>query len=99
MQWGEYVSLGKIEAVYRTSPLVDNICVYGDSTKTFLVALVVPNEANLFKFVEESLNRTENSLEKCCIKRDVTELMNNEMTNFGKQSGLIVMNKFNEDII
>ena len=27
LQYGEYVSLGKVESVLKTCPLVDNICV------------------------------------------------------------------------
>ena len=30
LQLGEYVSLGKVEALLKTHPLVENICVYGD---------------------------------------------------------------------
>lgn len=47
LQAGEYVSLGKVEAELKTCAVVDNICVYGDSSKQFTVALVVPNPKNL----------------------------------------------------
>lgn len=49
LQAGEYVSLGKIEAELKTCPVIENICVYGDSSKQFTVALVVPNP----KYLEE----------------------------------------------
>ena len=42
LQAGEYVSLGKVESELKTCPVVENICVYGDSTKQYTVALVVP---------------------------------------------------------
>jgi long-chain acyl-CoA synthetase len=47
LQAGEYVSLGKVEAEIKTSPLVENICVYAESSKHFCVALVVANEKAL----------------------------------------------------
>lgn len=47
LQAGEYVSLGKVEAELKTCPIVENICVYCDSTKQFTVALVVPNQKHL----------------------------------------------------
>ncbi|XP_063838229.1 long-chain-fatty-acid--CoA ligase 4 isoform X3 [Ostrinia nubilalis] len=47
LQAGEYVSLGKVEAELKTCALVENICVYGDSTKTYTVALVVPHPQRL----------------------------------------------------
>lgn len=30
LQAGEYVSLGKVEAMLKSCPLVDNICVYAN---------------------------------------------------------------------
>lgn len=47
LQAGEYVSLGKVEAELKTCSIVENICVYGDPSKNFTVALVVPNPKHL----------------------------------------------------
>lgn len=47
LQAGEYVSLGKVEAELKTCSVVENICVYGDPSKLFTVALVVPNPKHL----------------------------------------------------
>lgn len=47
LQAGEYVSLGKVEAELKTCAVVENICVYGDPSKQFTVALVVPNPKHL----------------------------------------------------
>lgn len=47
LQAGEYVSLGKVEAELKTCSVVENICVYGESSKQFTVALVVPNQKHL----------------------------------------------------
>lgn len=47
LQAGEYVSLGKVEAELKTCAVVENICVYGDPSKNFTVALVVPNPKHL----------------------------------------------------
>ena len=41
LQLGEYVSLGKVESQLKTHPLVENICVYGDSYQVILES--VPN--------------------------------------------------------
>ena len=35
LQFGEYVSLGKVEAVLKTCPVVDNVCIYGESSKSY----------------------------------------------------------------
>ena len=33
---------GKVESQLKTHPLVENICVYGDSFKSHTVAIMVP---------------------------------------------------------
>jgi long-chain acyl-CoA synthetase len=42
---GEFVAPEKIETAYSTSPFVAQIFVYGHSLESFLVAVVVPDEA------------------------------------------------------
>ncbi|CAK9437607.1 uncharacterized protein LODBEIA_P19850 [Lodderomyces beijingensis] len=41
---GEYIALEKLESIYRSNPLVQNICVYADQSKVKPVAIVVPVE-------------------------------------------------------
>lgn len=43
LQFGEYVSLGKVEAVLKSCPIVENVCIYGEATKSYCVALLVPD--------------------------------------------------------
>jgi long-chain acyl-CoA synthetase len=47
LQFGEYVSLGHVESMLKLCPLIDNICLYADGSKTFTVCLVVPNQKHL----------------------------------------------------
>jgi len=47
---GEYVSLGKVEAVAKHSPFVDNSCVCADSFNSYCVILVVPAEKKLMEW-------------------------------------------------
>ncbi|KMT10007.1 hypothetical protein BVRB_5g122220 [Beta vulgaris subsp. vulgaris] len=51
---GEYVALEYIEKVYSISPIVEDIWVYGDSLKSMLVAVVVPNEDNTKKWADKN---------------------------------------------
>lgn len=52
LQAGEYVSLGKVESELKTCPFVENICVYGDPMKQYMVALVVPNQKHLAELAQ-----------------------------------------------
>lgn len=61
LQYGEYVSLGKIETELKTCPIVDNICVYGSSFHTYLVALVVPNRKVILQLAEQLGKSTKDS--------------------------------------
>jgi long-chain acyl-CoA synthetase len=46
---GEYIAVEYLECVYKSSLIVDNICVYGKSFENYPIALVVPNERELFE--------------------------------------------------
>lgn len=41
---GEFVTVSKLEAVFTTSPLVSQIYLYGNSSRPYLLAVVVPTE-------------------------------------------------------
>ncbi|XP_056313653.1 long-chain-fatty-acid--CoA ligase 4b [Danio aesculapii] len=54
LQAGEYVSLGKVEAAMKNSPLIDNICVYASSDQNYVISFVVPNQKNLTELAKKS---------------------------------------------
>jgi len=87
LQFGEYVSLGKVEAILKTCPLVDNICVYGHSTKSYVVAIVTPNEANLTR-AGEKYGKKEMSLEEMVEDKDLTGAVLRELVNHGRLANL-----------
>lgn len=47
---GEFVALSKLEAAYTSSPLVRQIFVYGNSERSFLLAVVVPTPEALERY-------------------------------------------------
>lgn len=58
-------ALGKVESELKTCPIVDNICVYGESSKHFVVALIVPNPEHLTNLAL-TLGILDTSLENLC---------------------------------
>jgi len=87
LQLGEYVSLGKVESQMKTSPLVDNICVYADSNKTHTVAMVVPDKNNLEKLVRDPSN-AEMPYEDLCRDPDAIDKVLKKLMEHGKRNGL-----------
>uniref|UniRef100_A0A672NMI0 long-chain-fatty-acid--CoA ligase n=1 Tax=Sinocyclocheilus grahami TaxID=75366 RepID=A0A672NMI0_SINGR len=57
LQAGEYVSLGKVEAVLKNCALVDNICAYANSEESYVIGFVVPNQKQLLALAERKCVR------------------------------------------
>lgn len=84
LQLGEYVSLGKVEAELKTCPVVENICVYGDSHKSYTVALVVPNQYYLEQIAND-LGITNKSLEELCDNPEIEKTVLQQLVEQAKK--------------
>jgi long-chain acyl-CoA synthetase len=51
---GEYIALEKLESVYRSSPVVGNICVYAAEDQYKPIAIIVPVEVALKKIAQDN---------------------------------------------
>ncbi|GIL73086.1 hypothetical protein Vretimale_4702 [Volvox reticuliferus] len=51
---GEYIAVEKVENVYKTCPMVEQVWVYGDSTQSCLVGVVVPAEKPLMSWAADN---------------------------------------------
>lgn len=84
LQAGEYVSLGKVESELKTCPVVENICVYGDSTKQYVVSLVVPNPKHL-EDIAERLDIRGVEFEDLCDNKKVEKAVLQELAEHGRK--------------
>jgi len=87
LQLGEYVSLGKVESQLKTHPLVENVCVYGDSWQSYVVALMVPVKSVLEKMAEE-LGKMEPDYDKLCKDPEIVSAVLKLFQTHGKKSNL-----------
>nr|XP_043620268.1 long chain acyl-CoA synthetase 1-like [Erigeron canadensis] len=55
---GEYVALEHLEKLYAITPIVEEIWVYGNSFKSSLVAVVVPNQEHALKWADRNGHKT-----------------------------------------
>ncbi|CEP63799.1 uncharacterized protein LALA0_S09e02762g [Lachancea lanzarotensis] len=86
---GEYIALEKLESVYRSNPLVQNICVYADDSKVKPVAIVVPNEAPLGKLaVEKGIVKDAGDVDQVLHDKKLRKAVLDELLKTGKSQGL-----------
>ncbi|XP_074608164.1 long-chain-fatty-acid--CoA ligase 1-like [Acropora palmata] len=83
---GEYIAPEKVETVYSQCPLVQQIFVYGDSKKSNLVAVVVPEPDNVKRWAEE--NYVQGDITSWCNDEEVKKVIFDEMTAEGKKERL-----------
>lgn len=72
LQAGEYVSLGKVEAILKNCPFIDNICAYANSDESYVIGFVVPNQKKLLALAEQHAIR--GSWEELCQNPAMEEL-------------------------
>ncbi|KAI9662824.1 MAG: long-chain fatty acid-CoA ligase [Bathelium mastoideum] len=84
---GEYVALEKLESTYRSSPIVANICVYADQSKSRPIAIIVPQETALKKFASENGVKGE-SLEGLVHDEKLNSAVLKDLQAAGKRAGL-----------
>ena len=70
----------------KTHPLVENICVYGDPYRSFIVALVVPSKQHI-EAIAHKLGKTI-SFEKLLEEKDVVNAVLKELTTHGTRGRL-----------
>ncbi|KAI9477781.1 MAG: hypothetical protein EXX96DRAFT_568171 [Benjaminiella poitrasii] len=86
---GEYIALEKLESVYKSSPFVENMCIYADSLYPKPVGLLVPVEATLRKFLsDEGIENEEEEWENVCTKPEARRAVLNAMQEQAKRGGL-----------
>jgi Long-chain acyl-CoA synthetases (AMP-forming) len=81
----DVVYSGKVEAELKTCPVIENICVYGDSRKDYTVALVVPNPSRL-KEIAEKLNLDSLTFQQLCTHPEIEKQVLVELQEHGKKS-------------
>lgn len=85
---GEFVTVSKLEAAFNTAPLVHQIYIYGNSARPYLLAVVVPTDADATKAeIAESLKTAARNadLQSYELPRDFLI----ETTPFSTENGLL----------
>ena len=97
---GEYIRPEYIENVYKMSPYIANVFVYGDSNTTFLVGIVVPD----FEVIEDwakqnGLGNIATDYKALCKNDKLINLIRLDMERVAKQEELIGFEKVKRFIL
>merc|ERR1719466_272581 len=87
LQFGEYVSLGKVEACLKGCPVVANVCIFGESSKSYVVATICPVKETLVD-IARKFGKEELSWEEMVEDKDLTGAVLREVINHGKGARL-----------
>lgn len=88
LQHGEYISLGKVEALLKNCAYVDNVCVYADSLKSSCVALISPSEKAIIDLAN-SIGIKSEDYEQICADPKIVKLVHTEIKTHAAQNGLV----------
>ena len=83
---GEYISPDRIQGVYAACPYINNIYVYGDSYQSYLVGIVVPEEAALRKYLKDSNIEIEGTFEELCKSEEIKKIILKELKKVDEHS-------------
>lgn len=86
LQQGEYIAPEKIENIYVKSKYVAQMFVYGDSLKSSLIGILVPEETEIFEWAEEK--KLSKDMEKLCQNTELNEIILKNINQTGKSTGL-----------
>ena len=84
---GEYIALEKLESLYRTAAVVNNICVYASPDHAKPIAIVEPVAAALSKIAAD-VGEKGASHDEICASAKVRAAVRTEMQKIGSQNGL-----------
>jgi len=85
---GEYVALEKVEGAYSVSPLISQIYLHGDSLKSYLVAVIVPEPAIFQEFANKVTGKAITA-EDACSSAEVRQAVLKEMDKTASTAKLL----------
>ncbi|KAL1955260.1 hypothetical protein VTO42DRAFT_8858 [Malbranchea cinnamomea] len=84
---GEYIALEKLESIYRSVPVVGNICVYAAPDQVKPVAIIVPAEPALVQLAKQNGIKGD-TIETLVHDEKLKSIILKELQNAGRVAGL-----------
>ncbi|KAK2721292.1 long-chain-fatty-acid--CoA ligase 1-like [Artemia franciscana] len=83
---GEYIAPEKVENIYQSSIYVAQVFVHGESLKSCIVAVVVPDISTVKKWAQEQ--EIEGTVSDICANPKIKKLILDDIQDIGKSKGL-----------
>jgi long-chain acyl-CoA synthetase len=97
---GEYIAPSKLESIYSKSQYVMQVCIYGNSTKNFIIGILVPNKPNIKKFLISKGIADENSkVEEFFSEKELLDEIKRDLDNLAKENSLNSLEKINSFVL
>jgi long-chain acyl-CoA synthetase len=87
LQQGEYIAPEKIENIYVRSKYVAQAFVYGNSFKSNLIGVIVPEEPVIFEWAKQN-NVQDTDMKSLCKSKELKEAILKDIVQLGKSSDL-----------
>lgn len=89
LKHGEYISLGNAESLLKTLNVVDNMCIFADSTRDKTVAVLVPDLDVLRQIASRhGIDSKQMTLQDLCEDDEVNTVVLKELQLHGRRCGL-----------
>ncbi|KAJ1949340.1 hypothetical protein FBU59_001187 [Linderina macrospora] len=85
---GEYVAPEYLQIIYERHPLIQQIFVYGDPSRSALVAVVVPDPETFTKWARWIASDSNAGIHGLCSNVHVTDALLNSLDEFGRERKL-----------
>eukprot|EP01133_Synstelium_polycarpum_P014356 gene14356-16940_t len=83
---GEYIAVEKIEGIIGKSQLVAQVCVYGESQKSCVIAIIHPHQDKAEEWAKS--NNVNGSFKEICENKEFNTYLLNDITSVSKKSKL-----------
>lgn len=84
---GEYIAADFVTQVYQEAPLVNQILVYGDSSRTCLVAIVIPKIKEVAKYAKKE-TITKEEFKEICKEKELNNLLIEQLKQCARDHNL-----------
>ncbi|EAS66934.1 fatty acyl-CoA synthetase [Dictyostelium discoideum AX4] len=83
---GEYVAVEKIETIVVKSEYVEQVCIYGDSQKSCVIAIIHPHPESCSEWAGSK--KTDKDIKEICKNQDFIKVVLDDIIKNCKKSGL-----------